>query len=232
MDALLARNVCCSRTLGSAPERVDAVSLALEPAAIHLLWGGPGSGRNLLLRLLGLLEQPDSGEIVVEGESTRDWSEAQCAAERSRRFGFLFEAPLLIPSLNVAENIAVPYFKLTDAAPEQAREATHRVLAHVGLGDHADSAVQALPLWAQQRVALARALVLHPQALFVENIDLLFRDGELISMLELLAATRDALGCCIVATAASRDLVHFANRAVEMAAGRIVGDVHPGGLIP
>ena len=231
MDSLLARNVSCSRTLGCESEQLAAVTLGFEPASLNLLFGGPGSGRNLLLRLLGLIERPDSGEILVTGESTRDWTDAQCADLRNHHFGFVFEAPLLLPSFNVAENIAMPFFKLTEATPEQAREETHRVLDHVGMAEYADSAIEALPLWAQQRVALARALVTHPQAVFVENIDCLARDSELISLLELLAATRRSLGCCIIATAASRDLVHFSTRAVEMAAGRIVRDWHPGGLL-
>ena len=231
MESLLARNVSCSRSLGGKAEQLVSVTLGFEPASLNLLFGGTGSGRNLLLRLLGLIERPDSGEIVVTGESTRDWTDAQCTELRSRHFGFVFEAPLLVPAFNVAENIAMPFFKLTEATPEQAREETHRVLDHVGMADYADSAIEALPLWAQQRVALARALITHPQAVFVENIDCLARDSELISLLELLAATRRALGCCIIATAASRDLVHFANRAVEMAAGRVVRDWHPGGLL-
>ena len=231
MDSLLARNVRCSRTSGGETERLEDVTLGFEPATLHLLFGGPGSGRNLLLRLLGLIERPDAGEILVTGESTRDWTDDQCNTLRSRYFGFVFEAPLLLPSFNVVENIAMPFFKLTEATPEQAREETRRVLDHVGMADYADSAVESLPVWAQQRVALARALVTHPQALFVENIDSLARDGELIALLELLAFTRRSLGCCIIATAGSRDLVHFANRAVEMAAGRVVRDWHPGGLL-
>ncbi|MCX6968307.1 MAG: ATP-binding cassette domain-containing protein [Verrucomicrobia bacterium] len=231
MDSLLARNITFSRTVSGAPEQLHAMTLGFEPASLHLLFGGPGSGRNLLLRLLGLLERPASGEIVITGESTRDWTEAQCTDFRSRYFGFVFEAPLLLPSFNVVENIATPYFKLTEATPEQAREETHRVLEHVGLKDYAGSAIEALPLWAQQRVALARALITRPQAIFVENIDSFARDGELISLLELLSATRRSLGCCIIATAASRDLVYFANRAVEMAEGRIVRDWRPGGLL-
>ena len=107
MDSLLARNVTCSRVLGGATERLDAVTLGFEPASLHLVFGGPGSGRNLLLRLLGLLERPDSGEIVITGESTRDWTDAQCAAFRSRYFGFVFEAPLLLPSFNVPALIMV-----------------------------------------------------------------------------------------------------------------------------
>ena len=231
MDSLLARDVSCSRTFGCETERLADVTLGFEPATLHLLFGGSGSGRNLLLRLLGLIARPDAGEILVTGESTRDWTDDQCNALRSRYFGFVFEAPLLLPSFNVVENIAMPFFKLTEATPEQAREETRRVLEHVGMAEYADASVEALPVWAQQRVALARALITHPQALFVENIDSLARDGDLIALLELLAHTRRSLGCCIIATAASRDLIHFANRAVELAEGRVVRDWRPGGLL-
>jgi len=230
MDFLLARNVSFSRTTGSETVRLSDVTLGFESASLNLLFGGHGSGRNLLLRLLGLLERPDAGEILIGGQSTSDWTEAQCASLRSRHFGFIFEAPLLLPTFNVAENIAMPLFKLTEATPQQAREETHRVLEHVGLADFGDSDIEALPLWVQQRVALARALVTQPQALFVEDLDTLSRDGDLISLLELLAATRRSFGCCIIATAASRDLVRFANRAVEMVEGRVVRDWQPGGL--
>lgn len=231
MDSLLARHLSASRPTASGPEQVVDVTLGFEPASLNVIFGGPCSGRNLLLRLLGLLERPEAGEILVGGESTREWTEAQCASVRSRHFGFVFEAPLLLPSFNVAENIAMPLFKLTEASPQQAREETHRVLAHVGMADYGESTVDALPLWAQQRVALARALVLHPQTLIVENLDRLSHDGDLISLLELLNITRRTLGCCIVATAASRDLVHFGTRAVEMAEGRVVKDWQPGGLL-
>ncbi|MDD5349131.1 MAG: ATP-binding cassette domain-containing protein [Chthoniobacteraceae bacterium] len=231
MESLLARNVTASRRTGSAPERIEGLTLGFEPAALHLLFGPPGSGRNLLLRLLGLLERPEAGEIVVTGASTQGWDEDQCAALRDRHFGFVFETPLLLPGFNVAENIAMPFFKTTEATPEEAREATRRVLTLVDLADEAATAVEDLSLEAQQRVALARALVLRPQALFVENLDTLARNSTLIGLLDLLAGTRRAEGCCIIATAASSDLVRFADRAVQMAEGRVVRDWKPGNLL-
>lgn len=230
MDTVSALNVSGSNPAGEPVERVCGVSLGFEPASLNLLYGGAGSGCGLLWRYLGLLERPASGEIFITGQSTQGWSDAECIETRSRHFGFIFEAPLLVPSFNVAENVALPFFKLTQAAPGQVREATVRVLEHVGLADAAEESVEALPLWAQMRVALARALVLHPQAIFVEAIDTLLRDRELISILELLSATRRTLGCCIVATAAHADVAHFATRAVEMAGGRVVRDWKPGGL--
>lgn len=229
MDTLQACNVSCTRTTGSETEQITDITLGFEPASLNLLFGGHGSGRNLLLRLLGLFERPDSGEIFVGGKPTSNWPDAECIDIRSQHFGFVFEAPLLLPSFNVAENIAMPLFKLTEATPAHAREETQRVLSHVGMADYGESSIAELPLWAQQRVALARALVTHPQAIFVENLDCLARDGDLISLLDLLSATRRILGCCIIATAASRDLIHFVQRAVEMAEGRIVRDWLPGG---
>ncbi|MEI8234180.1 MAG: ATP-binding cassette domain-containing protein [Verrucomicrobiota bacterium] len=231
MDSLLARNVTASRSTGGAPERIEGLTLGFEPATLNLLFGPPESGRNLLLRLLGLLERPEAGEVFVTGASTQGWSADQCADLRNRHFGFVFETPLLLPAFNVAENIAMPFFKSTEATPEEAREATRRVLAHVGLAEEAGTPVEALTLEAQQRVALARALVLRPQALFVENLDSLARDSALIGLLDLLAATRRLEGCCIIATARNADLVRFANRAVEMAGGSVVRDWRPGGLL-
>ena len=226
MDFLLAQNLRdgCPGDF----EPLAGVTLGFEPASFNLVFGKAGSGRNRLLRLLGLMERPQEGEISVDGQSTRGWTDAQCAEFRSRHFGFVFETPLLIPNFNVAENIAMPLFKLTEATPEQARQETQRVLAHVGLEDEGESAIESLPQWAQQRVALARALVTRPQALFVENLDAFSRDGELIALLDLLSATRRTMGCCVIATAANHDLAHFTQRAVEMAAGQVVRSWHSG----
>lgn len=225
MDFLLAHNLRdgCPGDF----EPLAGVTLGFGASSFNLVFGGAGSGRNRLLRLLGLMERPQEGDIFVEGQSTRDWTDAQCSEFRSRHFGFVFETPLLIPNFNVAENIATPLFKLTEATPEQAREETQRVLAHVGLEDEGESTIESLPLWAQQRVALARALVTRPQALFVENLDTFSRDGELIALLDLLSATHRALGCCVIATATHRDLSHFAQRVVEMAAGQVLSDSTP-----
>ena len=229
MHTLSALNLSGSHEHGG--ERLCDVSLGFEAASLNLLYGPHGSGCNLLLRYLGLMARPGSGEVFLTGQSTHGWTDAQCIEARSRHFGFVFETPLLIPSFNVAENVAMPFFKLTQASPELAREATGRVLEHVGMASAAEEKVDALPLWARQRVALARALVTRPQALFVENIDALFRDGELISILELLSNTRRTLGCCIIATAAHADVAHFATRAVEMAGGQVVRDWQPGGFL-
>ncbi|MEI6351041.1 MAG: ATP-binding cassette domain-containing protein [Verrucomicrobiota bacterium] len=232
MDStLFASDVSCSRVVAGQPVRVNELTLGLEPGSLNILFGPVEGGRNLVLRLLALMEQPDQGEISFQGESTQAWTEEQRTDFRSRKFGFVFEAPFLLPSFTVLENIAMPLFKLTGAPPEEAREQMDRILGFVGLSDYATSAPTDLPLWAQLRVALARALVTGPVALFVKNLDSFLREDELISFLELLAGVRRAFGTCVLVSAHHADLTSFGTRALEMAEGRIVRDWKPAGLL-
>lgn len=224
---MAARNVSCSRVIGTIPSRVLDVTADFESASMTVLFGQPGCGKNVLLRLLALMEQPDSGEIEVLGESTREWDDVRRADVRSHHFGFVFEAPFLLPSFNVIENIAMPLFKLTGALPEDAREQTDRVLGFVDMLDCAEHAPEALPLHAQLRVSLARALVGNPAAVFVENVDAGLRDDELISFLNLLAEARRAFGCCMLATAVHREVAAYGTRAIEMADGVIAREWAP-----
>ena len=228
---LSAHNATCSRVIGGQPTEVHDLTVELAPGSLNIVFGPAGSGKNLMLRLLALMERTDRGEISVQEESTGDWPDAKRTDFRARQFGFVFEAPFLLPSFTVLENIAMPFFKLTAAPPEEAREQMKRVLNFVGIPDYSDSSTVGLPPWVQLRVALGRALVNNPIALFVENLDTMLRDDELIAYLELLAGTRKAFGCTVLVTALSRDLAAFGDRAIEMAGGRIVRDWKPQGLL-
>ena len=223
---LAIRKVSCERAIGS-PTRVLDLTTEFEPATMTVLFGKVGCGKNLLLRLLALMETPDRGEVAIQGESTLDWDEAKRSDFRSHHFGFVFEAPFLLPSFNMIENIAMPLFKLTGILPENAREHTDRVLEFVGMTQCAETSAERLPQWAQLRISLARALVINPVAVFVENPDAVLKNDELIDFLNLLDEARRAFGCCILLTAATRDLAAFGSRAIEMADGAIIRDWAP-----
>ena len=227
---LMLRKVTCSRILGSLPTRVTDLTVEFEPGTLNVLFGGPGCGKNLLLRLLALMEAPDEGDVILRGDSTRGWSDAQRLEWRSHHFGFVFEAPFLLPSFNVIENIAMPLFKLTGVPPEEAREHTDRVLDFIEMRQYAESYTEQLPLWAQLRISLARALIIKPLALFVENVDGVLKNDELIAFLNVLSAARRNFGCCVLVTACSGDVAAFGTRCLEMAEGRVLRDWTPGGL--
>src|SRR2546426_697944 len=110
---LSAANVSCQRSLrAESPSRVRRVSLAVEAGTWCVLHGVEGCGKNLLLRLLGLLETPDSGEVFVRGAPTRALDEAARLELRNRVFGYVFAEPFLLDTFLVAENVAMPLFKI------------------------------------------------------------------------------------------------------------------------
>jgi len=228
---LIARNISCSRVSGAETEEIVDLSVAFEPATLNLLFGPAHGGKALLLRVLGLLTEPSRGEVTILKQPTGGWDESRRREFRNRHLGFVFESPFLLPSFTVVENIAMPLLKLTGAPPEQARKATRSVLGLTGLTPCENIEADRLPLPLQLRVAVARALVIKPAVVFLENLDSLLRDEELISFLELLSVIRQQFRCCLIATAKSRELAPYANRALEIANGRIARDWNPDSLL-
>ncbi len=166
---LIARGVSCRRALRTeGPSEVRGADLTLHRGELLRLSGPEGCGKHLLVHLLGLLERPDAGEIEVLGEPTSTWSDARRGGFRSRYFGFVFPSPYLLPSFSVAENVAMPLFKIAGSNPKEAGEKTLRVLDRAGLVEFADSPAQALTIRDQHFVALARAVIAGPRFLFAE----------------------------------------------------------------
>src|SRR5256885_4493877 len=91
----VAERLTCAKTLAREPSRVRNVSVAFEARTFSLLHGPDGCGKNLLLRLLGLLDIPDAGDVLLHGASTRDATNTGRAALRNRHYGFLFAQPFL-----------------------------------------------------------------------------------------------------------------------------------------
>jgi lipoprotein-releasing system ATP-binding protein len=222
---LAAQALTCSRVLDrSTPSRVRDLSLVFEEKTTTLIWGEEGCGKNLLLRLLGLMETPDGGEVLLRGMSMGLLSEEARAVTRNEHFGFLFAAPFLLPSFSLLENVAMPLFKISSVNTEQARRRTQTVLDFVGLGGHAHSAVDELPLPDQHRASLARALVNWPEILLVENLDASLHGGEPQLFLELFQRAAAEFGTTTIITAADAGLARFADRGIAMAEGRVVHD--------
>lgn len=203
----------------------DSVSLSINPGEVVALTGEPGCGKNLILRLLGLLEVPDSGEALVEGQPTAQLTDDARVELRSHRFGYLFPAPFLLPSFNAAENIAMPIFKISQLTPEEAKERTEALLSFVGL--EKAGGIRELPAHLQHRVALARALANEPSAVFVEDLDALLCPSELPEFRVLLHAAAKELGVAVIVTAAPSLTPVDGERRLEIAAGRIVCEVLP-----
>ena len=158
------RNVTCAAD-GHA---LRGVSLRVHAGEIYFITGESAG----LLRVLGLLDAPESGEIILEKRSVSSLSEPERDELRNQRCGFLFAAPFLLAAFSVVENVAMPLFKISRFTPEQARERTDLLLDFTGLTAEAQHSIEDITPFQQHAVSLARALANDPAVLTVERLDL------------------------------------------------------------
>jgi lipoprotein-releasing system ATP-binding protein len=200
------------------------VSLRFAPGRLHLLVSDPVGECDALLRVIGLLDLPESGEILVEGRETRGLDEGSLAGLRAQRFGFVFRAPFLLTSFSVIENVAMPLFKVSQVGPEEARRRTERLLAFTGMAAAGEAAIEDLTLGAQFHVALARGLINEPSVLLVEDLDgtLAGEDLEVFAMLLRRAAAE--FGTTVIATASPAFARRKGDRVIELVRGTVAHD--------
>ena len=198
---------------------LDDVSFTVGAGEAVAVVGPSGSGKSTLLGLVAGLDQPTAGAVRVDGRDLATLSEAEMAAFRGQRMGFLFQQYRLLPALTAAENVRTP---LELAGVRTAKARAQAWLEKVGLGDRADHLPTQLSGGEQQRVALARSLVAEPGLLFADeptgNLD--SATGSAIADL-IFAAVRAGGVTCLYVTH-DRTLAQRADRIIELKDGRIV----------
>jgi putative ABC transport system ATP-binding protein len=159
MSALELRQV--SKLYGSGASEVKAlreVDLAVEPGELVAVMGPSGSGKSTLLTIAGSLEEPTSGEVLVDGVDLASVSRADRATMRRRSIGYVFQDFNLLPGLTAVENVTLP-LELDGVRAKVARETGLKALDELGLADRADRYPDELSGGERQRVAIARAIV-------------------------------------------------------------------------
>jgi putative ABC transport system ATP-binding protein len=157
--------------------------------------GPSGSGKSTLLNILGLLDQPNAGHLLLEGRDVTTLSPDEQAAVRSRRIGFVFQSFHLVPRLTAAENIALPMV-LAGLPPRERARRVEKALQDYGLTNRASHKPSELSGGQRQRVAIARATIMQPALLLADeptgNLDRATGD-EVVRLLEALNAGGMAL---------------------------------------
>jgi putative ABC transport system ATP-binding protein len=144
------------------------VDLEIDGPGFHGIMGASGSGKSTLLHLLGALDKPDSGELLIGGKSLGAMSERELTKFRQRQIGIVFQQFNLIPTLTARENVELPGL-LGGDPPARLRERSAELLAALGVVDRADHRPDALSGGEQQRVAIARALLFSPGLLLADE---------------------------------------------------------------
>jgi len=225
---LAARQLHCSRAHDlPEPTVLHDISLGFPRGSLTMLCGPPGCGKNLLLRVLGLLSMPDSGEVILHGQPTSTLAAAERAAIRSREFGYVFAESFLLPAFSVIENIAMPLFKVFGMNSEEARARAEKWLEFTGLSGEAETPASELSTALASRIAFARALAHEPEILLVEKLDANAEQQTQLHFLSLLQSLREDFGTTVILTASTRSLAAFTDRVIEMDSGAVQYDSHP-----
>ncbi len=211
----------CARVVAGLSNTIEIPALSIASGSVTMLAGPVGCGKNLLLRVLGLLEAPDKGEVTFEGKPTARLREEERGQLRSRRCGYVFDSPFLLSAFTVIENIAMPLFKVCSMEPDEARDRTEEMLNFTGLQHVAT--IRDVSLAIQERVALARALASHPAALFVENLAL--GDPEAEAFRDLLSAAAEKFNVAVVASTVSAGAPRHAERHLHLSEGRLAPEL-------
>jgi putative ABC transport system ATP-binding protein len=202
------------------------VDLAVAAGDFATLSGPSGSGKTTLLSLMGGLDRPTAGEIVVDGQTLGDLDNNHLADLRLRKIGFVFQTYSLIPVLSAAEN--VEFILRLLGAPRAEREARAReVLAQVGLAGLEARRPSRLSGGQQQRVAVARALATRPAIVLADEPTANLDSNNAEDLIALMADLNTASGVTfLIATHDARVIAH-SRRRIEMIDGRITADERP-----
>jgi ABC-type lipoprotein export system ATPase subunit len=208
------------RPTGEKVTALSGLSLRIERGEFVAIAGASGSGKSTLLNILGLLDQPDEGQYLFDGEEVERLNVTDQARFRNRKIGFVFQAFHLMPRTSALENVELPLLYSDRAS---IADLGRRALESVGLADRMQHTPSELSGGQQQRVAIARALVNEPDLLLADeptgNLDAASA-AEIIRICQMLNRT----GRTIILVTHDPAMAAHAQRIVRIDGGRIVAD--------
>ncbi len=213
-----------TRTLPEGATLVRDVSLSVGRGEFVAVTGPSGSGKSSLLYLLGLLDRPTSGQVLLEGRDTARLSAPEMAALRLARLGFVFQFHFLLPEFSALDNVLIPIRRLGRLRGTAARDRAMALLAAFGLAEAAGKMPDQLSGGMRQRVAVARALANDPVLLLADeptgNLDTANAKAVFDSFARLAAEE----GRTVIVVTHDPDLAARTSRRVHLVDGRIVSD--------
>jgi polar amino acid transport system ATP-binding protein len=209
---------------------LDSVDFDVAPGEVSVVIGKSGSGKSTLLRVIAGLEDPEDGDVTIdgklvrsEGKRTADWNHG------ATQVGMVFQSYNLWPHMNVLDNLTLAPRKILGLSAAEAQTRAEQALAEVGMADHIRSRSTQLSGGERQRVAIARALMMRPRVLLCDEITSALDPPVAAEVLGVLARLKDDEGLAVVLV--THDMAFAskaADRVVFFSNGRIAVDTTPG----
>lgn len=204
---------------------LDSVSLSFRDNEFVAILGPSGSGKTTMLNVIGGLDHFDSGDLLIDGISTKDFRDRDWDAYRNNRIGFVFQSYNLIPHQTILENVELA-LTLTGVGHAERRQRAREALEKVGLGEHVNKRPSQLSGGQMQRVAIARALINDPEIVLADEPTGALDSTTSVQVMDLLKdVARDRL--VIMVTHNPELAYQYATRIVNLADGKITDDSDP-----
>lgn len=199
---------------------LNDVTLSINKGEFIAIMGASGSGKSTLMNILGCLDRPTEGKVLLDGEEVSTLDDETLAKIRNKKIGFVFQSFNLLQRTNALENVELP---LIYSDRENLTDLAKTALIKVGLGDRIDHQPSELSGGQQQRVAIARALVNDPEIIFADeptgNLDTT-SSYEIMNLFQELNKT----GVTVVIVTHEQNIAKYAERIIKITDGKIVSD--------
>ncbi len=200
---------------------LKGIDLRIEKGEIVSIVGPSGAGKTTLLQILGTLDKPDNGSVVVDGIETSTLSTNKLSEFRNKHLGFVFQFHQLLPEFTAIENIMIPAY-IAGMKPKEARIRAEELLEFMGLSDRATHKPNELSGGEKQRVAVARALMNNPAVILADEPSGSLDSKNKEELHKLFFELRDKFGQTFVIVTHDETLATLTDRTIHLKDGRIV----------
>ena len=201
-------------------EVLKGVNLQVKKGEIVAIIGKSGAGKTTLLQIIGTLDRPTQGQVIIDGTDVFAMKDKELAAFRNQHIGFIFQFHQLLPEFTALENVCIPAMIAREKENEYKARAT-QLLTDLGLGDRLHHKPNALSGGEKQRVAAARALMMHPDIILADEPTGSLDTQNKKELSDLLLKLRKEYGQTILLVTHDKELAGIADRIIEIVDGVI-----------